>query len=171
MKIFLFFFALTLITGCKNQPSCSDQEAQKLAVDLVKKSAIYLAASDEVEADFNHGTFDWQSDLGEKISKLIRGLEYPDDLHKIKSAIKDDVYNGNQKSIFSPYINKVKARVSARTQSHQFENVRIIDNKPELKKCICEAELTFSGESESTEIDLTYEVQLTEDGNIYVEIK
>ena len=148
MRIFMIFAALSLFLfgGCSKSgaPLCTDETVKKLVLDIstgeLKNQLLNMAIVTQLAT-----------------TPMVQGNPTYEDWNKLKDAA------GAEK------IREVVSLVDRQIAEAKMNltNVRISEKRDDIKKCDCGGDLAFSS---GKTIPITYAVQYTEDGKIYVEV-
>lgn len=158
MKISLHLVSLlmtaTIInSGCGGDPSdafsCSANDTIKKVIDMKKE----------------------QIESGLSAMRSMSGLS---EFGPVESAICQKQVSVHEKNLFMECVAKTKQALEEQPEyTAKIINIRTDQKNDAIKKSVCSADLIIDGNITpivGTEIALNYQVQLTHDGNIYVQL-
>lgn len=162
MRRFLItiIISLTLISCQEKQPSCSASDVKILVQEIVEEELI-------VALSFTQYVDDYQYDFLNQVLKNSTDLQ--EVVEREKEIIRNELNNPEvEKSRYSTLIEKIKPLIS--DSMMEITNIRVSEVNKELRKCTCEAKMSFNFNGEKKSDDVKYTAQINDEEEVYVEV-
>ena len=150
-----------IVTSCAKAPKCADADVKQLATEISGEIIINGILGDSTV------------EIGQKLNpddpyekELMGKIGYiPGSNYFYKGAAKANITD--LKKCTSPAIKELLSSLETRSKNIQLDSIRMSSTDDKIKKCSCEADLTFD---KTAKLPIKYEAQKTEEGKVRVEV-